>query len=148
MRVADRHDRHAVGRPVAYDYAILRVVPRVDRGEFLNAGVIVSCVARRLLRAAVELDPARVLALDPDADVDDFMNALAAIPLICAGGPAAGALGLLSARERFDWLVAPRSASIQTSPVHTGLSVAPEAMVERLMDRVVRPPRRVDQAGP
>ena len=143
MRVADRL---AAGDPSAYDYAILRVVPRIERGEFINAGVIVSCVSRRLLRAAVELDEGRVLALDPDADIDDLQSALAAIPLICAGGPAAGALGRLSARERFDWLVAPRSASIQTSPVHTGLSTMPETLVERLMDRVLRPPRRIDHS--
>ena len=140
-------DQTAAVRRFAYDYAIVRVVPRIDRGEFLNAGVIVSCGARRLLRAAIELDAGRLLALDPDADIDDIRSALAAIPLVCTGGPAAGALGQLSPRERFDWLVAPRSTSIQTSPVHTGLSSAPEAMIERLMDRVVRRPPRVNHSG-
>ena len=123
-----------------YDYAIVRVVPRVERGEFVNAGVIVSCAAQGLLQAAIELDETRLLALDPNADLDGIRAALAAIPLLCAGGEAAGALGRLSTRERFHWLVAPRSASIQTSPVHTGRCVAPGLLLEELMRKMVRPP--------
>ena len=126
--------------PCTYDYAIVRVVPRVERGEFINAGVIVSCAATGLLQAGIELDEARLLALDPVADVDGIRAALATIPLICAGGDAAGALGQLSTRERFHWLVAPRSSSIQTSPVHTGRCVAPELMLEHLMQAMVRRP--------
>lgn len=121
-----------------YDYAVLRVVPRVERGEFVNVGVIVSCAATGLLHAAIELDAARVLALDPAADVAGLHVALAAIPLICAGGNAAGPLGRLSPRERFHWLVAPRSSAIQTSAVHTGRSDAPEHVLERLMQTMVR----------
>ena len=106
--------------PRTYDYAIVRVVPRVERGEFVNAGVIVSCATLGYLAAHIELDEPRLLALAPDADLPGIRATLAAIPLICAGGAAAGALGALSLRERFDWLVAPRSTTIQTSPVHTG----------------------------
>jgi hypothetical protein len=123
-----------------YDYAIVRVVPHVERGEFVNAGVIVSCTSRGYLKAAVELDEPRVLALDPALDLQAIRDALAAIPVICAGGDAAGALGRLSPRERFDWLVAPRSTSIQTSPVHTGRCDDLDLALRRLMDKMVRRP--------
>jgi hypothetical protein len=123
-----------------YDYAVIRVVPRVERGEFINAGVIVSCAATGFLQARIELDEARLLALDPGADLAGIRAGLAAIPVICAGGKAAGALGALSVRERFHWLVAPRSTSIQTSPVHTGRCDAPELQLEHLMRQMVRPP--------
>ena len=124
--------------PCTYDYAIVRVVPHVERGEFVNAGVIVSCAPRGFLAARIELDEARVLALDPALDLEAIRAALAAIPAICAGGAAAGALGRLSPRERFDWLVAPRSTSIQTSPVHTGRCADLDAALEHLMARMVR----------
>jgi len=122
-----------------YDYAVVRVVPHVERGEFVNAGVIVSCTARGYLKAVVELDEARVRALDPAVDLQTIHAALAAIPVICDGGDAAGALGRLSARERFDWLVAPRSTSIQTSPVHTGRCADLDAALQGLVERMVRP---------
>jgi hypothetical protein len=122
-----------------YDYAVVRVVPRVERGEFVNAGVIVSCAARDFLQAHIELDEARLLALDPNVDLPGIRAALAALPLVCAGGEAAGALGRLSTRERFHWLVAPRSTSIQTSAVHTGRCDDLGAETERLLDRMVRP---------
>ena len=127
--------------PWTYDYAVMRVVPRVERGEFVNAGVIVSCAALGWLCCAIELDEARVRALDPTADLPGIRAALAAIPMICAGGDAAGALGGLSTRERFHWLVAPRSSTIQTSPVHTGRCTEPERMLEHLMQTMVRAPR-------
>jgi len=123
-----------------YDYAIVRVVPRVERGEFVNAGVIVACAAARYLRAAIELDEARLRALDPGVDVAAVRRALDALPIVCAGGPAAGALGRLTLRERFDWLVAPRSAVVQTSPVHTGRCGDLDAAVERLLATMVRLP--------
>jgi Protein of unknown function (DUF3037) len=126
--------------PCTYDYAVIRVVPRVERGEFVNAGVIVSCAEQGWLQAAIELDEARVLALDPCADIAGLRAALAAIPLICAGGDAAGPLGRLSIRERFHWLVAPRSSSIQTSAVHTGRCLTPRLMLDQLMKKMVRPP--------
>jgi Protein of unknown function (DUF3037) len=130
-----------VPAPSTYDYAVIRVVPRVERGEFINAGVIMSCAASGFLQARIELDEARLLALDPAADVAGVRAGLAAIPVICAGGAGAGALGALSSRERFHWLVAPRSTSIQTSPVHTGRCVAPELTLEHLMRTMVRAPR-------
>jgi hypothetical protein len=126
----------------SYDYAVLRVVPRVDREEFVNVGVIVSCPAKSFLEARVELDEPRLLALAPDIDVDAVRTYLASIPVICAGGPAAGPIGKLSARERFDWLVAPRSTIIQTSRVHTGRCTSPGDLVEHLLNVMVRVPAR------
>ena len=128
--------------PHTYDYAIVRVVPRVERGEFINAGVIVSCKSAGYLQARIELDEARLLALAPAVDLDAIRATLATIPVICAGGDAAGALGHLSTRERFDWLVAPRSTSIQTSPVHTGRCDSPELQLEHLMRTMVQVPDR------
>ena len=120
-----------------YDYAIVRVVPRVERGEFVNAGVILSCVSAKFLAARIELDAARLRALAPDIDVDAVGFALASIPAICAGDAAAGALTQLSLRERFHWLTAPRSTILQTSPVHTGqcddLDVALEHLIQRMV---------------
>jgi hypothetical protein len=130
-----------VPTPSTYDYAIIRVVPRVERGEFINAGVIVSCSSSGYLEARIELIEARLLALDPGADLPGLRAGLAAIPVICAGGPAAGALGRLSVRERFHWLVAPRSTSIQTSPVHSGRCDSLQLQLEHLMQQMVRPPR-------
>ncbi len=124
--------------PSTYDYAVIRVVPRVDREEFVNAGVILACQEAGFLDARIELDAARVLALDPSADLAMIAEHLAAIPAICAGGKRAGALGALSRRERFDWLTAPRSALIQTSPVHTGRCSDPAGALEALMQTMVR----------
>ena len=121
-----------------YDYAIIRVVPRVERGEFLNAGVILACQDTSFLDARIELDEARLLALDSGADLATIAQHLAAIPAICAGGKRAGPLAVLSRRERFDWLTAPRSALIQTSPVHTGRCGDPGAALEALMRKMVR----------
>lgn len=131
----------ASGAPGAYDYAVVRVVPRVERAEFVNAGVILSCPARDFLAARIALDEARLLALDPAVDLEAVRAHLAGIPVICAGGPAAGPIGRLSARERFHWLVAPRSTAIQTSAVHTGRCADPDATLEHLLDTMVRPPR-------
>jgi len=122
----------------SYDYAVIRVVPRVDREEFLNVGVIISCPAKDFLEARIELDEARLLAFDPTLDLEAIRNTLASIPRICAGGPDAGPIGQLSQRERFHWLVAPRSTIIQTSRVHTGRCTHPDPVSERLLDRMVR----------
>ena len=124
-----------------YDYAIVRVVPRVERGEFVNVGVILSCDATDSLEARIELDAARVLALDPGADVAAICSALGAIDAVCAGSAGAGALGALSARERFHWLVAPRSAVIQTSPVHTGRTAEAGGVLDHLFATMVGAPR-------
>jgi len=133
--------------PCTYDYAIVRVVPRVERGEFVNVGVIVSCDATDSLAARIELDPARVLALDPGADIDAIRTALAAIDAVCAGSAGAGSLAGLSARERFHWLVAPRSAVIQTSPVHTGRTSEPATVINHLFETMVGGPRPASAAG-
>ena len=125
---------------VTYDYAIVRVVPKVERAEFVNVGVIVSCQQRDLLLARIELDEGRLLALDPTLDLESVRTHLAAIPTICAGGEKAGPIGRLSPRERFYWLVAPRSTVIQTSPTHTGSACDLEAVIERLLQSTVRPP--------
>ena len=121
-----------------YDYAIVRVVPRVERGEFINAGVIVSCKTAGYLQARVEFDAARFAALAPGVDPHDIRAALESIPAICAGGDGAGPLRHLSPRERFDWLVAPRSSSLQVSPVHTGRCPDLALALEKLFDRMVR----------
>ena len=125
-----------------YDYAVIRVVPRVDREEFVNVGVVVSCPDRDFLEARIELDPARVAALDATLDIESIRAHLATIPVICRGGEAAGPIGRLPPRERFHWLVAPRSAVIQLSPAHTGRCVDPDALLARLMETMVRAPRR------
>jgi hypothetical protein len=126
--------------PCTYDYAIVRVVPHVDRGEFVNAGVIVSCTSQQYLKARIELDESRLLALAPALDLTSIRRALAAFPTICDGGAAAGPFGALTARQRFDWLVAPRSASIQISPVHSGRCTDLDAALEHLIVRMVRRP--------
>ncbi len=122
----------------SYDYAVIRVVPRVDREEFVNVGVIISCPAKDFLEARIELDEARLLAFAPGIDMEAVRAHLASIPRICAGGPEAGPIGQLTLRERFYWLVAPRSTIIQTSRVHTGRCTDPVPVSERLLDRMVR----------
>ncbi len=122
-----------------YDYAIIRVVPRVERGEQVNVGVIVSAVDADYLEARIDDDLSRLLVLDPTLDLDAVCAALATIPAVCAGGPGAGPLGDLPARGRFRWLVSPRSTIVQMSPVHTGRGDA-RAALARLYDTMVRRP--------
>ena len=124
--------------PSTYDYAIVRVVPRVEREEFVNVGVIVSCPDANLLTAAIEFDEARVLALDPRVDLDAVRAHLDAVVRICRGGAEAAPIGLLPPRARFHWLTARRSAIIQMSPVHTGRTRDPEGVLEHLLTRMVR----------
>ena len=127
--------------PSSFDYAIVRVMPRVERGELINAGVIVSCPTERYLAARIELDVARLHALSPSTDAEEVAAALALIPLIAAGDPRGGPIAALPRGERFHWLVAPRSAMIQTSPVHTGLCDPPGAALDQLIARLVLPSR-------
>src|SRR5215471_11705495 len=108
-----------------YDYAIVRVVPRVERGELINVGVILSCPAVDYLESAIDLDEERLLALDPGLDLEAVRANLATIPVICRGGSEAGPIGALPQRHRFRWLVSPRSTMIQMSPVHTGRTTDP-----------------------
>lgn len=121
-----------------YDYAIIRVVPRVQRGEMMNVGVILSCADQDFLDARIELDEPRLRALDPTVDLEVVRTHLGAILEVCRGGPKAGPIGELPPRDRFRWLVSPRSTIIQTSPVHTGQTSDPAACLERLMDQLVR----------
>ena len=120
-----------------YEWAVLRVVPRVDRGEYVNVGVIVYCQARGYLRAALSTDLARALALDPGLDVDAVRTHLEVVRAVCAGDPATGTSGRRPAGDRFRWLVAPRSTVVQPSPVHTGLTDDPQAELDDLMTRMV-----------
>ena len=124
-----------------YDYAIIRVVPRVEREEFVNVGVIVLCPRRRFLEARIELDEQRLLAFDPTLDIASVRTSLASIPIMCTGGGQAGPIGTLSQRERFHWLTAPRSTIIQTSLVHSGWCKDPATALEHLLDTMVRPSR-------
>jgi hypothetical protein len=124
---------------VAYDYAIVRVVPRVERGECINIGVIVSCPARDYLQSRIEIDDARLRALDASLDLEAIRKHAASIPTICDGGDAAGPIGRMTQRERFHWLVAPRSTIIQISPVHTGRCPDPMRVLDQLMMKLVRP---------
>ena len=124
-----------MGVEYTYDYAILRVVPRVERGERVNVGVILSCVDEEFLDVRIEVDDARLRMLDPAIDLDAVREALAAIAAVCAGE---GPIGALSPRERFRWLVSPRSTIVQTSAVHTGRTSDPQTTLDRLMDTMVR----------
>jgi hypothetical protein len=127
-----------VPAPCPFEYAIVRVVPHVEREEFVNAGAIVFCDAHDFLSARISLNEARLLALAPDVDLALVRRHLDAIPRICEGGPSGGPIGRLTTRERWQWLVAPRSTILQTSPPHVGLTEDPMAWLERLLDHVVR----------
>ena len=125
--------------PSSFDYAVVRVVPRVERGEFINAGVIVFCLEQKFLEARIVVDEQRLRALWPELDLDLVRRHLEAIPKIASGDAAAGPIAKLGLRERFHWLVSPRSTIIQVSPVHTGLcehspADALEALSRRLLD--------------
>lgn len=118
--------------PASFDYAVIRVVPRVERQEFINAGVVVFCLEKRYLAARIHLDEARLIALWPEVDVELIRQHLEAVSRICAADPAAGPVAALSQRERFHWLTAARSTIIQPSPVHTGLCEGTEDLLDRL----------------
>lgn len=123
----------------SFDYAILRVVPRVERQEFINAAVVVFCLEKRYLDARVHLDPVRLTALWPDAEIEVIRDHLNAIPRICAGDPTAGSIARLSQRERFHWLISPRSTIIQPSPVHTGVCDEMDQLLDRLARQFLLP---------
>lgn len=121
-----------------YEYALLHVVPRVERGERINAGVLVYCRPLSYVGARTHLDETRLLALDPAADVPGVRAALRAVEGVCAGGDAAGQAAQDDPGRRFRWLIAPRSTIVQPGPVHTGLTADPGAETERLLDLLVR----------
>lgn len=121
-----------------FEYALLKVVPRVERGECINAGVLVYCRAKAYVGVRTHLDEDRLRALDPAADVAGVRDALSGVEAVCAGGDAAGPAARDDAGRRFRWLVAPRSTIVQPGPVHTGLTLDPAAEAQRLLDLLVR----------
>lgn len=121
-----------------YDYAVVRVVPDVQRGEFINCGVIVFCRTKKYLAAEVAFDDARLLAIAPEIDLIDARRHLEVIPRICAGDSTAGPIAGLSQSERFNWLIAPRSAMIQMSSVHSGIADDPTQVLKKLMSSMVK----------
>ncbi|MGW0631749.1 DUF3037 domain-containing protein [Streptomyces sp. NPDC002758] len=138
--VTERHITRAGqgGDRDVFEYALLRVVPRVERGESINAGVVVYCRAKAYVGARTHLDEGRLLALDPAADVAGVRVALDAVEKVCVGGAAAGRAAEDDPGRRFRWLIAPRSTIVQPGPVHTGLTTDPAAEAERLLDLLVR----------
>ncbi|GLF95727.1 DUF3037 domain-containing protein [Streptomyces yaizuensis] len=126
------NDRHV------FEYALLRVVPRVERGECFNAGVVVYSRGHSFVAARTHLDEGKLRALDPDADATGVRAALRAVESVCCGGAEAGQAAGDDAGRRFRWLVAPRSTVVQPGPVHTGLTADPGAEVDRLLDLLVR----------
>jgi len=122
----------------SYDYALIRVVPSIERGECLNVGVILFCRTRRFLGSLMDLDRSRLFAIAPDIDLELIQEHLDHFECVGAGGAHAGVLGELSQSERFHWLVSPRSTMIQTSPVHSGLCSDPDAALQRLLSTMVR----------
>lgn len=129
----------------SFDYAIVRVVPDVAREEFVNVGALLFCHALDFLDARIELDRPRLLALAPSLDLLMLEAHLASFGTLCQGGPDAGPLGLLPRRERWHWLVAPRSTIVQCSPPHTGMSADPSAMLDRIVARMVKSPAKLNE---
>lgn len=123
-----------------YEYAILRVVPRPERGEAMNVGVVLHCPEAKFLEARLHLDEGRLIALDPSLDPEFVASHLEAIRILCVGGKDAGALGSLSARERFGRVAAPRSTILQPSEIHTGFAEDPGKELDRLLEGIVLPP--------
>jgi hypothetical protein len=121
-----------------FQYATLQVVPSIERGERMNAGVVLFCRRQRFLAARIELDRARLAALDAAADADDVARHLDVYSRVAAGDPAAGAVAALPDSERFHWLVAPSSTIIQPSPVHTGLTEDAAASLDALFAKLVQ----------
>ena len=121
-----------------FEYAILRVVPREDLGEALNAGIVLHSRPRRFLAARIELDVELLRVLAPGCDPDVVRAQLETVPRICAGDPSAGPIAALSRPERFHWLVSPSSTMVQPSAVHTGLTDDPAATLEHLFATLVR----------
>ena len=124
--------------PVSYSYAVLRAVPRVDREEFINVGVVLYCKDRDFLGAQVDVDEARLLALHPGVSVSALRDQLVAVERVCEGAADAGPVAALSASERFHWLASTRSTLLQASAPHCGLTRDPAATLQHLLNQVVR----------
>ena len=121
----------------SFDFATIRLVPRVEREEFVNAGIIVFCLGQKFLQALVHIDAVRLTALWPELDLDLVSRHLSAFSKICEGDGEAGPIARLTVRERFHWLVAPRSTMIQISPVHSGLCESPAAALREIFGQMV-----------
>jgi len=120
-----------------YEYAVIRVVPRVEKEEFLNAGIILSCTEKEFLEARIKLNEERLKAFDPSLDIETVKSYLLSIPEICVGGSGSGGIGKLIKRERFRWLTSPRSTIIQTSPVHSGYCKDPAKELDHLVEMMI-----------
>jgi hypothetical protein len=120
-----------------FEYAIIRVLPRVERGEFVNAGVVVYCKNQQFLKAMIQLDERRILSLYKEADVAEIYNHLKAFEQICLGNKAAGPIAALDVSSRFRWLTAKRSTVIQASEIHPGLCTDPLGVLEKLFGQMV-----------
>lgn len=120
-----------------FEYAILRIVPKVEREEFLNVGVVLFCAGRKFLKVLYHLEENKILALDKRVEIDEIRSHLAAFELICTGGPGSGEIGKLPMAERFRWLTASRSTVVQSSRVHPGFCPNPEEMLEKLYREMV-----------
>ena len=136
----DRSASRAASPTGWYSYAVIRVVPRPEREEFINAGVILFAPELRFLDAAIELDPVRVRALAPEVELGLIERHLAVVQAVAEGRPEGGPIAALPQQARFHWLTAPRSTVIQSSPVHTGQCADPRQAMEDLLDELVRPP--------
>jgi hypothetical protein len=117
-----------------FEYALIRIVPRIERGESINAGVIVYSKSYRFLKTRIELNETRIKTLDPGADLDAIKAALTAFDRACAEGP----LAEQTLGERFRWLTAPRSAMVQPGPAHAGVTEDPPADLDRLFNALVK----------
>lgn len=124
----------------SFDYAVVRIVPRVEREEFINAGVILFCRTARFLGARVELDRERLAALAPLCDPIEVARHLSLIPLIAEGRAEGGPPALWASPERFHWLTAPRSTVVQVGPVHSGVTEDPRRSLDRLFETMVELP--------
>jgi len=120
-----------------FEYAVIRLIPRVEREEFLNVGIVLYCRSQKFLRASFELNQKRIESFYPEFQLPNLTEHLRVFEAICSGDSHAGAIGKLPIQERFRWLTAPRSTILQTSPVHTGLCDDPEVMLEHLMQKLV-----------
>lgn len=120
-----------------FEYAVIRVVPRVEREEFVNVGVILLCASRKFLKAKIQLRPEKLKALGATVDMDELKDHIQSFERICVGGKTGGPIGQLTLAERFRWLTSARSTILQTSKVHPGLCLDPEEKLQQLFEELV-----------
>jgi hypothetical protein len=122
--------------PSCFDYAVIRIVPRVEREEFINAGVVVFCPEQNYLGLKLHLEEHKLRALSPHIDIEPIRYRLNGLKAICEANSSAGPIARLSLRERFHWLVSPKSTVLQLSPVHSGLCEHPEQTLNHLFNAI------------